>query len=133
MVWIVLIIIAAIWLAGRWLLFKEQKIDAWKSCIPFYSDYLMYKIAGIPVYFYISFPAFILVVLLFGNVYPTIMDSLCLIIAEAIVFVSLVIRSYYLGKAIKQNIVISFLIFFFEPIVLLVLGLKKPKAKTEEK
>ncbi|MCF0107219.1 MAG: hypothetical protein HUJ53_10680 [Holdemanella sp.] len=117
-------------IVSRWFFFKKQNIEPWKALIPFYSDYILFKMAGIPNYFYISCPCFILMILLIGNTNPSIMDSLCLLISEAVVLIALIIRSYYLGKALQQSMGISFLLFFFEPFVLLYLTFKKEDVQT---
>ena len=131
MVYGICIFIIILWIVARWKFFTKFNEDGWKSLIPFYSDYMMFKLTWKTKYFFISLVASILMGVLMQNTNPSVMDSLCLTICEMIVFITFIVRSFYVGRKLNQNLIVSFLLFFFEPIVLLIVCLKKEPLKTE--
>ena len=115
-VWWILQIIA------NWKIFTKAGEAGWKSIIPVYGDYVSYKIAWQPAYFWLSFILGIVASCLSG------MDNesmMILGIAGLIRIILAVISILYcikLSRAFGRGIGFAIGLIFLQPIFLLILG-----------
>lgn len=115
-VWWILQIIA------NWKIFTKAGEAGWKSIIPVYGDYVSYKIAWQPAYFWLSFILGIVASCLSG------MDSesmMILGITGLIRIILAVISILYcikLSRAFGRGIGFAIGLIFLQPIFLLILG-----------
>lgn len=113
-----------------WRLFEKAGVPGWKSIIPFYSDYMLFKIAWQTVYFWILLllSAIINILQFFtNNGYVTgVGASIITIIAMVISVGTLFIQFMYtrnLARAYGKSSGFGIGLFFLYPIFILILGL----------
>lgn len=118
-VWWILQIIA------NWKIFTKAGEAGWKSIIPIYGDYVSYKIAWQPAYFWLSFILGIVASCLSGLVNPDGENMIILAIVALIRIILAVISILYcvkLSRAFGRGIGFAIGLIFLQPIFLLILG-----------
>lgn len=135
---IICLIAVAFKVISRWIFFKKCGEDGWKAIIPFYSDYVLLKISGLNWWW---------ILLIFaGTIFTTMRSSFTFaenadttikigVFASFVAIFSLfasiasliarINQSYNISKKFHKSGGYAVLILFFEPIMLLVLGLSK--------
>ena len=124
------VFIFAISLIGKYFIFEKMGMPGWKSLIPIYSDYLLFRDLIGSGYFwgYIasallagSCSAFVTIGLVSG-----VMEFLFIITAVAACTVTIAIQiklAHSLSKSFGHGIGYTFGLVFIEPIMLMILGL----------
>lgn len=121
-IWGVLTIIAG------WKIFKKAGEPGWKILIPIYNVYILYKIAGIKNWFWISIVVACCVGFISGIISATAGSNgnvaISVISALSTIF-GLCVDAYFslkLSKAFKHGVAFAIGLFIFEPIFMLILG-----------
>ncbi len=121
------IIVIAYWILqiiANWIIFTKAGQAGWKSIIPIYSDYISYKIAWQPSYFWIGL---LLQVILncinksTGDNASTILVLLSGILQLAIMIIG-IIFSVKLARAFGRGIAFTIGLIFLQPIFLMILA-----------
>ncbi len=122
LIWYALIIIAG------WKIFKKAGEPGWKSLIPIYNVYILYKIAGIKKWFWIMIAVACCIGFINGIISATAgpdgNTAISVISAFSTIF-GLGVNAYYslkMSKAFKHGIAFAIGLFIFEPIFMLILG-----------
>lgn len=125
------LIIWLIHITALWRIFNKAGNSGWKSLIPVYSQYLLFRIAGKPLLFPIVFIFIIAQTFLnITSVYFTNDDSRFILLAlwgiviilgiiTAIIYID---YSYSLSKAFGHGIAFAFGLIFLEPLFILILA-----------
>lgn len=126
-----------------WLLFEKAKEQGWKSLIPYYNEYIIFKIAkkkklfwwqlaigaialiGTAILFGISVFMFNTAEEITGLVIGYIISGILLFVAVIILLVIKVKRSIGLAKAFGQTTAFGIGIFFLEPIFIAIIAISK--------
>lgn len=125
------LIVALIWwllqIAANWRIFTKAGEDGWKSIIPVYSDYISYKIAWQPSYFWLT--------LILGIVASVISAAttgggdgtnttilLVISLLRLIMGIISILYSFKLAKAFGRGTGFALGLIFLQPIFLLILG-----------
>ena len=108
---------------ANWRIFTKAGEAGWKSIIPIYGDYISYKIAWRPSFFWINF---ILGVAVSGmNNYtdtPSSLYTAILVVLYILLIIIDFIYSLKLAKAFGKGTGFAIGLFFLKPIFLLILG-----------
>ena len=124
------VFIFALSLIGKYFIFEKMGMPGWKSLIPIYSDYLLFReLIGVGYFWgYIasallagSCSAFVTIGLVSG-----VMEFLFIITAVAACTVTIAIQiklAHSLSKSFGHGIGYTFGLIFIEPIMLMILGL----------
>lgn len=132
----------AIWLIhiiALWRIFTKAGYAGWKSLIPFYSLYLLFRIAGKPSSFTVVF--ILAIVNTFLNIISMYFkndDSRFILLAiwgiaiilgivTAIIYID---YSFSLSKAFGHGIAFALGLIFLEPLFILILGLSSSQYRT---
>ncbi len=110
LVWYVLMVVA------NWRIFTKAGEAGWKSIIPFYNMYTMFKISWNPVMFWVLLAAMILAAILARIVAPVavILYIVCIVIS--------VMQLYKFAKAFGQGIGFTIGLILLNPIFMLILA-----------
>ena len=143
---IILIIYFIIWLialafkiVSRWIYFKKCGEEGWKSLIPIYTDITLIKTSGLKWWWVLILYLSILLAssnsiveiisevssdMYIAGILLFVLSILSIFSSIIIIFIKFNI-SYNISKKFNKDIGFAFLITFFEPIMLLILGLSK--------
>ncbi len=120
----VVIAIAVVWyvleVIGCWRVFTKAGEPGWKSIIPFYDNYILYKISWAPGWFWV----YLILVVAYaglseiGNTVLAIIAIICTVGAVVIGFID----NYKLSRAYGHGLGFAIGLFLFQPIFLMVLG-----------
>ena len=132
-------------IVSRWVFFKKCGEEGWKSLIPFYTDYVLVKVSGLNWWWFL--------ILIAGTILSSMQSSVNVIsnnnssagVGAMLGVVSVLslfasIASLFARINYSVNIAKKFgksggyaaLIFFFEPIMLLILGISKKETYDEK-
>ena len=124
------LIVALIWwllqIAANWRIFTKAGEAGWKSIIPVYSDYVSYKIAWQPSYFWLTLILGIIASVISAattggdGTNTTILLVISLI--RLIMGIISIMYSFKLAKAFGRGTVFALGLIFLQPIFLLILG-----------
>jgi hypothetical protein len=114
--WYVLLVIA------NWKIFTKAGEAGWKSIIPIYNGYILYKISWKPMYFFLNILLVVISVCLSGVTDSSIIAAVAWIVTVAM-FAMNVILWYKLAKAFGHGIGFTIGLFLLNPIFMLILGL----------
>lgn len=111
---------------ANWRIFTKAGEAGWKSIIPIYGDYVSYRIAWKPSYFWLLFIMQIIVSAMQSAVddynVDSILLSLLIIVGTIITIVIGVIYSIKLARAFGKGTGFTIGLIFFQPIFMLILG-----------
>lgn len=119
---IVLLIVAVLMVIASWAIFTKAGEPGWKSLIPVYSQYTMYKVAWNPNMFWVSFGLSVLsniVTKVGGDSIIVTLISLLISIASLVVSVMFLDK---LSKAFGHGTGFTVGLFFLQPIFYLILA-----------
>ena len=108
---------------ASWKLFKKVGIPGWKSLIPVYNQYLIYKISGMPGIFAIPYYAYFILDIIYPDFISPVPQYMfiTIIVLSAIVFILDIIKgiklSNYFGKGTLFKIGMILIPEIFEIIV----------------
>lgn len=114
---------------AAWKLFKKVGIPGWKSLIPVYNEYLIFKISGmsglciVPLYASVILDAYYTVTEAYM---PDYMRILIWTISVILLIIN-IIKAYKLPKAFGRGIIYMIGMFFFREIFEIILGMDKSK------
>ena len=124
-------IIAIVWyvlqIIANWRIFKKAGEAGWKSIIPIYNSYILFKIAWKPLYFWLEIVIAAVVGVL--NVLAPQMEnaasviSVVILIALVVFCIFNIILFYKLSKAFGHGVGFTLGLLFLNPIFMLILGL----------
>lgn len=110
---------------ANWRIFTKAGEAGWKSIIPIYGDYVSYKIAWKPSYFWLMF-GFNLLAYIIGDTYnadgKNLILTLIVMLINLIVIVIGIIYSVKLARAFGRGTGFAIGLIFLQPIFLLILG-----------
>lgn len=123
------LVFAFIWwllqIIANWNIFTKAGEAGWKSIIPVYSDYISYKIAWQPSYFWLVFVLGIITSVANGMADPNGTITTILLIVSLIRIILAIISSLYcikLSRAFGHGIGFAIGLMFLQPIFMLILG-----------
>ena len=123
------LVFAFIWwllqIIANWNIFTKAGEAGWKSIIPVYSDYISYKIAWQPSYFWLVFVLGIITSVANGMVDPNGTNTTILLIVSLIRIILAIISILYcikLSRAFGHGIGFAIGLMFLQPIFMLILG-----------
>ena len=106
---------------AQWKLFKKAGEPGWKSIIPVYNGYILYKISWKPMMFWITLAISIVAGILYsiGSDVATVIGALLLIVGVVIE----IMQIHKLSKAYGHGVGYTIGLIFLTPIFMLILGL----------
>ena len=110
---------------ANWNIFTKAGEAGWKSIIPVYSDYISYKIAWQPSYFWLVFVLGIITSVANGMADPNGTNTTILLIVSLIRIILAIISILYcikLSRAFGHGIGFAIGLIFLQPIFMLILG-----------
>lgn len=110
---------------ANWKVFTKAGEAGWKSIIPVYSDYISYKIAWQPSYFWLVFILGIISSIASGMADPDGTNTTILLIVSLIRIILAIISVIYsvkLARAFGKGIGFAIGLIFLQPIFMLILG-----------
>ena len=123
------LVFAFIWwllqIIANWNIFTKAGEAGWKSIIPVYSDYISYKIAWQPSYFWLVFVLGIITSVANGMADPYGTNTTILLIVSLIRIILAIISILYcikLSRAFGHGIGFAIGLIFLQPIFMLILG-----------
>ena len=123
------LVFAFIWwllqIIANWNIFTIAGEAGWKSIIPVYSDYISYKIAWQPSYFWLVFVLGIITSVANGMADPNETNTTILLIVSLIRIILAIISILYcikLSRAFGHGIGFAIGLIFLQPIFMLILG-----------
>ena len=123
------LVFAFIWwllqIIANWNIFTKAGEAGWKSIIPVYSDYISYKIAWQPSYFWLVFVLGIITSVANGIADPNGTITTILLIVSLIRIILAIISILYcikLSRAFGHGIGFAIGLMFLQPIFMLILG-----------
>ena len=123
------LVFAFIWwllqIIANWNIFTKAGEARWKSIIPVYSDYISYKIAWQPSYFWLVFVLGIITSVANGMADPNGTNTTILHIVSLIRIILAIISILYcikLSRAFGHGIGFAIGLMFLQPIFMLILG-----------
>ena len=123
------LVFAFIWwllqIIANWNIFTKAGEAGWKSIIPVYSDYISYKIAWQPSYFWLVFVLGIITSVANGMADPIGTNTTILLIVSLIRIILAIISILYcikLSRAFGHGIGFAIGLIFLQPIFMLILG-----------
>ena len=123
------LVFAFIWwllqIIANWNIFTKAGEAGWKSIIPVYSDYISYKIAWQPSYFWLVFVLGIITSVANGMADPNGTITTILLIISLIRIILAIISILYcikLSRAFGHGIGFAIGLMFLQPIFMLILG-----------
>ena len=123
------LIVAVIWwllqVIANWRIFTKAGEAGWKSIIPVYGDYVSYRIAWQPAYFWLVFILGIISSVASGMADPNGTNVTILLIVSLIRIVLAIISILYsvkLARAFGKGIGFAIGLIFLQPIFMLILG-----------
>ena len=123
------LIVALVWwilqIVANWRIFTKAGEAGWKSIIPVYGDYVSYKIAWQPAYFWLVFILGIISSIVSGMADPNGTNATILLIISLIKIVLAFISIMYsvkLARAFGKGIGFAIGLIFLQPIFMLILG-----------
>ena len=123
------LVFAFIWwllqIIANWNIFTKAGEAGWKSIIPVYSDYISYKIAWQPSYFWLVFVLGIITSVANGMADPNGTHTTILLIVSLIRIILAIISILYcikLSRAFGHGIGFAIGLIFLQPIFMLILG-----------
>ena len=123
------LVFAFIWwllqIIANWNIFTKTGEAGWKSIIPVYSDYISYKIAWQPSYFWLVFVLGIITSVANGMADPNETNTTILLIVSLIRIILAIISILYcikLSRAFGHGIGFAIGLIFLQPIFMLILG-----------
>lgn len=123
------LIFAIVWwllqVIANWRIFTKAGEAGWKSIIPVYGDYVSYRIAWQPAYFWIVFILGIISSIASGMADPNGTNVTILLIVSLIRIVLAIISIIYsvkLARAFGKGIGFAIGLIFLQPIFMLILG-----------
>ena len=123
------LVFAFIWwllpIIANWNIFTKAGEAGWKSIIPVYSDYISYKIAWQPSYFWLVFVLGIITSVANGMADPNGTITTILLIVSLIRIILAIISILYcikLSRAFGHGIGFAIGLMFLQPIFMLILG-----------
>ena len=123
------LVFAFIWwllhIIANWNIFTKAGEAGWKSIIPVYSDYISYKIAWQPSYFWLVFVLGIITSVANGMADPNGTNTTILLIVSLIRIILAIISILYcikLSRAFGHGIGFAIGLIFLQPIFMLILG-----------
>ena len=123
------LVFAFIWwllqIIANWNIFTKAGEAGWKSIIPVYSDYISYKIAWQPSYFWLVFVLGIITSVANGMADPNGTTTTILLIVSLIRIILAIISILYcikLSRAFGHGIGFAIGLIFLQPIFMLILG-----------
>lgn len=113
---------------AAWKLFKKAGIPGWKSLIPIYNIYLMFKIVGMPVICIIPYITYIVLNCIYDD-YTNMSDIIFIIILVVdIIYIILdIIKEIRLGKVFGKSKLFILGLILLSPIFEIILGMGKSK------
>ena len=124
------LVVALVWwllqIIANWKIFTKAGEAGWKSIIPVYSDYISYKIAWQPSYFWLVFILGIISSIASGMATPEGTNTTILLIVSLIRIILAIISVIYsvkLARAFGHGIGFAIGLIFLQPIFTLILGL----------
>ncbi len=129
---IILIALMVLIIISTWLLLEKAGEKGWKSLIPFYCDYTLYKLVWQPkfyvIYFALSAVSFVAELLADKVFAGTALAVVFAIIEIAFTILSVIVNFYFCRKlafAFGKSSGFAIGLFFLYPIFLIILGLGK--------
>ena len=125
---IYLVVALAWWILqiiANWKVFTKAGEAGWKSIIPVYSDYVSYRIAWQPSYFWLVFILGIISSIASGMADPDGTNTTILLIVSLIRIILAIISVIYsvkLARAFGKGIGFAIGLIFLQPIFMLILG-----------
>ena len=109
---------------ANWRIFTKAGEAGWKSIIPIYGDYISYKIAWQPAYFWLTFILGIVSSYLQGTLETgeSLTVYMLVILIKIILVVISIIYSIKLARAFGRGTGFAIGLIFLQPIFMLILG-----------
>ena len=109
---------------ANWRIFIKAGEDGWKSIIPIYGDYISYKIAWQPAYFWLTLVLGIVSSCLQGTLETndSLTISMIIVLIKIILAIISIMYSVKLARAFWQRHRIRHWLIFLQPIFMLILG-----------
>lgn len=113
---------------AAWKLFKKAGIPGWKSLIPIYNIYLMFKIVGMPVICIIPYITYIVLNCIYDD-YTNMPNVIFIIILVVdIIYIILdIVKEIRLGKVFGKSKLFILGLILLSPIFEIILGMGKSK------
>ena len=131
---IIIFITWALTIIATWKIFKKAKEPGWKSLIPIYNTYTLYKIIGLSFWKWLIIPALIIGLLSGVSGYITglssdyeVIGAIPTLIGCAIEVIILTKFAYYFAKAYGKGKWFAAGLFFFPTLFQLILGFGSAK------
>ncbi len=116
---IVAFIIIIIHLIAQWKIFTKANEKGWKSIIPIYNTFVLYKISGISPWLY--------VVIIICGALSAINNSIIVLLALLIVIIINVYQNYSLAKSFGKGLGYTLGLLFLNTIFVCILGFGNAK------
>ena len=110
--------ICILYVIANWKIFTKAGEEGWKSIIPFYNSYILFKIVWDVKYFWIFFGLGIASGVI---AFIPFINLLCFLISAVLIIIS-VMLNYYLARSFGQGIAYTVGLVFFGPIFILVIA-----------
>ena len=109
---------------ANWRIFIKAGEDGWKSIIPIYGDYISYKIAWQPAYFWLTLVLGIVSSCLQGTLETndSLMISMIIVLIKIILVIISIMYSIKLARAFGRGTGFAIGLIFLPPIFMLILG-----------
>ena len=109
---------------ANWRIFTKAGEDGWKSIIPIYGDYISYKIAWQPAYFWLTLVLGIVSSCLQGTLETndSLMISMIIVLIKIILVIISIMYSIKLARAFGRGTGFAIGLIFLPPIFMLILG-----------
>ena len=110
---------------ANWRIFTKAGEAGWKSIIPIYGDYISYKIAWQPAYFWLTLVLGIVSSCLQGTLETndSLMISMSIVLIKIILAIISIMYSVKLARAFGRGTGFAIGLIFLQPIFMLILGL----------
>ena len=109
---------------ANWRIFTKAGEDGWKSIIPIYGDYISYKIAWQPAYFWLTLVLGIVSSCLQETLETndSLMISMIIVLIKIILAIISIMYSVKLARAFGRGTGFAIGLIFLQPIFMLILG-----------
>ena len=109
---------------ANWRIFTKAGEAGWKSIIPIYGDYISYKIAWQPAYFWLTLVLGIVSSCLQGTLETndSLMISMIIVLIKIILAIISIMYSVKLARAFGRGTGFAIGLIFLQPIFMLILG-----------
>lgn len=113
---------AIIWIVANWRLFTKADEAGWKSIIPFYNTYILYKISWKPLWFWITLGLGLCSSLMSFMTYYSHIAAAVVWLMIAMVAVIGVMQTFKLSYSFGHGVLFALGLVFLNPLFILILA-----------